>query len=460
MNITRDINKNIFREYDIRGVYGTDINKDISYTLGKAFGTYIKRFNKDTCIVGHDNRLSSEEINESLITGILSAGINVMDIGLVTTPMLYYARIVKNITPAIMITASHNPKEDNGFKISFDKISNAKGEEIYKFRDFIYTSSFDEGNGKLYTYNIENDYIELYKKCLHFGDRKLKVVIDLGNGTTSVIAKKLYSIFNIDLITIFDESDGRFPNHHPDPIVEENLTFLKEKVKECNADVGIGFDGDGDRAGFVFNDGSIMTSDKYAVIVLRDLLKNSNNKKVLYDVKCSKMIKDEILKLNGVPIENRTGASYMMDRVITDNILFGIEYSGHIYFNTEFPPITSGLYAGLKLLEIMSKTNKNLKELLDGTTDYYSTPECKFEFSDDTKHEVIKKIEDYSISKNYEISLTDGVKVYFDDSWALVRASNTGPNITTRFEATTEKKLKEIENEFVGLIKGAYEKDK
>ena len=203
---------------------------------------------------------------------------------------------------------------------------------------------------------------------------------------------------------------------------------------------------------FVYENGNTMTSDFYAVVILRELLKNSKNKNALYDIKCSKVIKDEILKLGGIPHENRTGASYMMDAVMRNNILFGVEYSGHIYFNDNFPPITSGLYAGLKLLEIMSHKKEKLSELTSNTNKYYATSEAKFKFSDDTKFKVIDKVKEYCNSKNYNMSLIDGVKVYFDDGWALVRCSNTGPNVTTRFEANSENRLKEIEKEFLNII--------
>lgn len=460
MNITRNIDKFIFRAYDIRGTYNININEDVSYTIGKAYGTYIKKFNEEMCIIGHDNRLSSNSLNESLINGILSTGVNVIDVGLVTTPMLYYARILKQINAGIMVTASHNPKDDNGFKLSFNSITNAKGEEIEEFHDFVLNNSFDEGNGTLFRYNIKNEYIELFKKCLKFGNRRLKVVIDPGNGTTSIIAKELYSMFNIDLYSIYDQSDGNFPNHHPDPVVEENLKGLKEEVIRVGADVGIAFDGDGDRVGFVNSKGNVITADEYAVIVIDDILKEHFNKKILYDIKCSKIVKDEIERLKGTPIENRTGASYMLDRVVKENIAFGVEYSGHIYFNNEFPPITSGLYAGLKLLEIMSLTNKSIDELLMHVNKYYSTPEIKISFSDDTKVKVIELIKNYALSKNYNISEIDGIKVYFEDSWALIRCSNTGPNITLRFEANTSKRLEEIKKKFMDVINGYnYEKN-
>ena len=451
MKVVNTIDKNIFRKYDIRGTYNINLNEDISYTIGRAYATYIKQNNKTKCVVGHDNRLSSENLNNALIKGILDSGIDVIDIGLVTTPMLYYARVIKNV-PGIMITASHNPKDDNGFKISFNDVENAKGEEIFKFRDFVLNSKFDIGNGILYKDNIEEEYMELFKKTLNFGNKKLKVVLDCANGTTSIIAKKLYSMFPLDLIMLYDKSDGNFPNHHPDPIVKENMEDLRIKVLEEKADIGIGFDGDGDRAGFVNEKGEIFTPDEYAIIIIRDILTKSTNKRILYDIKCSKTIEDEVLELNGLAFENRTGASYMMDRVINDNMAFGIEYSGHIYFNDTFPAITSGLYAGLKLLEIMSKIDKPVSELYKSKHKYYSTDEIKFEFPDNIKEKIIDNIRQYTINKGYKIKEIDGIKVYYEDGWALIRCSNTGPNITTRFEAKSKERLEEIKKEFTNLL--------
>lgn len=450
MNVTRDINKSIFREYDLRGVYGIDLTEDISYTIGKAYGTYIKRMKENMCLIGHDNRLSSNSLNEALINGILSTGVDVIDLGLVTTPMLYYARFIKNIKSSIMVTASHNPKDDNGYKMSFNKLSNAKGEEIYEFRDFVLNNAFDDGEGTLYRYNIKDEYINLIKKNLKFGDRRLKVVLDCANGTTSIIAKEVYSLFPIDIVMLYDKSDGSFPHHHPDPTVEENMTDLKKKVLEEKADIGIGFDGDGDRVGFVDNKGNILATDEYAVIVLRDILKEKQE--VLFDIKCSNILREEIIKLKGIPIEYRTGVSYIMSKVLEDNIPFGFEYSGHIYYNNGFPPITSGLYSGLKIVEILSKTNKDINELLNDVNKYYNVPEIKVSSPDEKKFLIIEKIKDYAKSKNYDYMDIDGIKVLFDNGWALVRCSNTGPNITLRFESKSKDKLEEIKQEFVDLV--------
>ena len=335
--------------------------------------------------------------------------------------------------------------------MAFKKI--AKGEEIAEFGNFTLNKSFDEGHGTLYRYDIRKEYIESIKENLDFGDRRLKVVVDCGNGTTSIIARELYSMFPIDLVMLYDESDGNFPNHHPDPIVEENLDALKKKVKEEKADLGIGFDGDGDRSGFVDENGIVLDSSKYSIIILRDILKKNKKKKILCDVKCSNKVKEEKLKLNGNPNEYRTGAPYTMNRMIDDNMLFGFEYSGHIYFNTGFPPISSGLYAGLKLLEILSKTDKKVSEILTDINTYYEEPEVKVASTDVKKMEVVQKIKEYALSKNYKINDIDGVKIYYDDgSWALVRYSNTGPNITARFESKSKEKLKSIKDEFMEII--------
>ena len=446
------LNKLMFREYDIRGIWNEDITEEISYYIGRAYATKLLSLKKNKMIVGYDNRLSSPIIEKNLVKGLTDGGVDVVRLGLVTTPMYYYAWDKLNIHCGIMITASHNPKEYNGFKMSYNGIHNCFGNEVAELYYIILNGIYSKGNGSITDANIKEDYIKMINSHINMGSNKLKVIYDCGNGTTSIIARELYSMFPIDLVMLYDESDGRFPNHHPDPIVEENVLDLKKKVKEVHADVGIGFDGDGDRAGFVDELGNVFSSDEYAVVMVRDMLKNETNKRILYDIKCSRIVKDEIVKLNGIPFENRTGASYMMSRVIDDNMDFGIEYSGHIYFNNEFPPITSGLYAGLKLLEIMSKTNKTVTELVSGVNKYYQTPELKFPFSDDIKRNVVDNIRRYSKEKQYNISEIDGIKVNFIDGWALVRCSNTGPNVTARFEATTEKRLEEIKNEFVSLL--------
>ena len=452
MEITRDINKYIFRGYDIRGIYPTELNEAATYTIGRSFATYVKRLGKTTAVVGQDNRLSSPALSNALINGLIDSGLNVIDLGLCTTPMYYYACIKLNNPTGIMVTASHNPKDDNGLKFAFDERGNARGEMIEEFRDFTLTSEFDTGHGSYSTYDIREEYIELFKESLSFGPRRLKVVIDPGNGTTTIIAKELYEMFNMDLDVIYGESDATFPNHHPDPCVEKNLDGLKKRVLETHADMGLAFDGDGDRLGVVDENGKYIATDKYMIIIIRDIIDKVNKKEFLYDVKCSKSLSDEIEKLGAKGICYRTGNSYTKAKVKDDNIPFGGELSGHVYFNDKWPCFDSGLYAGLRLVEIMSHNDKKVSEMLDGINNYYSTEELKFHSPDEKKFGIVDKIKEYASSKGYDCNTIDGVRVTFDDGWALVRASNTGPNITARFEANTEEKLKAYQEEFINLI--------
>lgn len=447
-----NINEYIFRGYDIRGKYPQDLNGEVAKIIGKSFGTYVKRMGKTICIVGRDNRYSSDELATNLIEGILSTGINVIDLGLVTTPMYYYACILKEIPTGIMVTASHNPKDDNGFKFAFDERGNARGEMIEEFRDFTMKGDFDTGNGILTKYDVRDEYIKLMTSSIDFGKRPLKVVLDLGNATTTCIAKDIYYRFPIDLEVMFDDSDPNFPNHHPDPCIEENLTALKAKVLESKADIGIAFDGDGDRVGFIDEKGNYIPTDKFMIIVIRDMIDKVQTKKFLYDVKCTKALEDEINKLGGEGVCYRTGNSYTKAKVKEDKLPFGGELSGHVYFNDRFPGFDSGIYAGLRMLEIMSKTDKSLSSLLDGINHYESTPELKFTSRDEIKFDVVDKIKDYCIEKGYNVLDIDGVRVNFSDGWALVRCSNTGPNITARFEAISKERLEEIQKEFTNLI--------
>ena len=452
MIVTDKINSFIFRGYDIRGRYPEDLNEDIAYTIGKSYGTYIKKFNQTKCVVGHDNRYSYQELTKALVTGILDTGIDVVYLDLVTTPMYYYSQIKLEIPAGVMVTASHNPKDENGFKFSFDERGNAKGEMIEEFRDFTLEGNYDDGLGELSSYNIKNDYFKLFKQSLNFGNRRLKVVLDPGNGTTTCILKELYENFPIDIDIICGESDPTFPNHHPDPCVEKNLDLLKKRVLETNADLGLGFDGDGDRLGIIDENGNYIATDKYMVVIIRDIFDKVENKKFLYDVKCSKIIEDEITRLGGKSICYRTGNSYTKAKVKEADLPFGGELSGHVYFRDRWPGFDSGLYAGLRLLELLSKTDKKTSQLLDGITNYYSTEEIKISSPDKIKFTVVDKVVEYCKDKGYDINTIDGVRATFKDGWALVRCSNTGPNITVRFESETQERLEEIQQEFLSKI--------
>lgn len=452
MQITRNINKNIFREYDIRGVYGVDLNEDVAYTIGKSFGTYIKKQNINDTIIGHDNRLSSPVLTDALIKGILGTGVNVINLGLVTTPMYYYARKYFQVKTGIMVTASHNPKDDNGFKMAFDEVANAYGPLIQDFMNFTLKANFIDGYGVEIKKDIKEEYIKLIKSSINLGDKKIRAVVDCANGTGSIIVKELFDALGIEYYPLYCESDGCFPNHHPDPAVAKNMKDLQAKVKELGYDIGIGIDGDADRVGIVDEKGKIIPADMYMLIVARHIVNQMKKKEIMFDVKCSKALIDELIKLGINPVMYRTGNSYTCRKMQEGDFEFGGEYSGHIYFRDKFPGIDDGLYAGLRMIEILSHEDKNLSDLLKKINKYYATEEIKVPVADDKKFEIIDKIKEYAQEKNYDIVTIDGVRANFDDGWALVRASNTGPNITMRFEANNKERLAKLEEEFTNLI--------
>lgn len=451
MELKKDINKNIFREYDLRGIYPTEIDANDAYTIGRSFGTYIKQYNVTETLIGHDNRHSSPELSEALIKGIRESGMNVIDLGLVTTPMYYAAKKIYKINTGIMVTASHNPKEYNGFKISFSSIGNAYGKLITDFRDFTSKLQFDEGNGTYEKRDIKELYLEQIKNSINL-NKKIKVVVDCGNGTGSVIIKDVLDKLGIEYYPLYCESDGDFPNHHPDPSVYNNQIDLANKVKELGYDFGFGVDGDADRVGIVDELGNILTSDIYMIIMYRYLNKNLKNRKALFDVKCSRALIDELKKLNIEPVMYRTGASYTNMMMQEGDFDFGGEFSGHLFFRDKYPGFDDGIYAGLRILEILSNTDKKLSELYDNINKYYSTEELRASVTDENKFEIVEKIKEYCKEKNYKIIDIDGVRVEFEDGWALVRASNTGPNLTVRFEATTMNRAEELQKEFQEMI--------
>lgn len=448
-----ELNKLMFREYDIRGIWEKDINEEISYHIGRAFATKLLSFGKNKMLVGYDNRTSSETIEKNLIKGLTDGGVNVVRLGLVTTPMYYYAWDKLNIKCGIMITASHNPKEYNGFKMSYNGIHNCFGKDVTDLYYVIINGIYSEGNGTITNADIKEDYVKMIHNHINMGNNKLKVVYDCGNGTTSIIANDIFKSNDyIEYIPLFAESDGAFPNHHPDPSVEENLKQLKEKVLEVHADCGIAFDGDGDRVGVVDNLGQMIPIDKYMIIIWRDIYNKVAKKEGFFDVKCSKALEDELIKLGIKPICTRTGNSYTKKISAENNYPFGGEMSGHLYFRDRFIGTDDGIYAGLRFIEILSKSKNKASELLEGINKYYSTDENKIEVEDAKKDKVVDGVEEYCKKKGYNYITTDGVKVLYNDGFALVRKSNTTPNITTRYEAKTQERLNEIEKEYNTLI--------
>ena len=448
-----ELNREMFREYDIRGIWEKDINEEIAYHIGRAFATKLLSFNKNKMIVGYDNRLSSKVIEDNLVKGLTDSGVDVVRLGLVTTPMYYYAWDVLNIKCGIMITASHNPREYNGFKMSYNGIHNCFGKDVSDLYYVILNGIYSEGNGQISDYNIKKEYISMIHNHIDMGNNKLKVVYDCGNGTTSIVANEIFkNTDTIEYIPLFAESDGTFPNHHPDPAVEENLTKLKEKVLEVHADCGIAFDGDGDRIGVVDNLGNMIPIDKFMIIIWRDIYNKVKIKKGFYDIKCSNTLRDELIKLGIEPVETRSGNSYTKMISYENDYPFGGELSGHLYFRDRFIGTDDGIYAGLRMVELLSRADKESSELLNGINIYYSIPEEKLPVEDSLKDTIINRVEEYCIEKGYTYSKIDGIKVLYEDGFALIRKSNTSPNITYRYEAKTIDRLNEIKTEFNNLL--------
>lgn len=445
------INQTIFRAYDIRGIYEEQITNETAYILGKSFGSYVKLRGKTEVLVGYDNRLSSPVLADNLIKGLLESGVDVTSLGLVTTPMYYFARQHLNKWAAVMITASHNPSNHNGFKISFDENGNAAGEEIIAFRDFTNKGEFTTGEGKLSTYDIKDEYVNLIINNLKI-NKNIKAVFDCGNGTVSVIIKEILDKLNVTYDLLYCDSDPTFPNHHPDPSVSENLVDIQKRVVELGYDIGIALDADGDRVRIIDEKGNIINSDVFMIIMYRYLNNNLKVRKALYDVKCSKALVDELEKLGLEQIMYRTGNSYMYRKMHEENLEFAGEYSGHMWFGDRFYGFDDGLYAGLRMIEVLSNTDKKMSELYNDINVYYSTDELKLNTTEENKYKIVEEVKKYAIGKNYKYNDIDGIRVEFSDGWALIRYSNTGPVISARFESNSNERLKEITDEFMVII--------
>ena len=447
------MNENVFRAYDIRGRYPEEINEEFAYKMGLAYGSYIQeKFGEKSCVVSHDNRLSSEALSNELIRGLLSTGVNVYDYGLITTPMHYYARYIEHLF-GVMVTASHNPKDDNGFKFSLDHIANARGKMIEDFKEYFKSGKHITGQGTLFHNSIVDKYIKYMVDNIHLGNNKPKVVLDLGNGTTAVIANRIFSALNITPIYINEKSDGNFPNHHPDPSVPENMKDLIQAVKKTKADCGFAFDGDGDRVGMVDDKGEIVSTEEFMIFIIRELINKTFSNTFLYDVKCSRCLEDEIKKLGGTPLPYRTGASYTEAKTKEENLAFGGEYSGHLFFRDRDVCIGSGIYAALRMIEILSKDKTKVVSKMKKTIKTYeNTPEIRYSVGDDAKFEIVNRIKEYAHKNNYYTNEIDGVKIIFTNGLALVRASNTGPNLTVRCEAENKQDLDKLKKNIENLI--------
>lgn len=448
--------KNILRENDIRGKYPEEINEEAVIQIGKAFSYYLKENNYNKCLIGHDNRISSETLNKALTESLITSGIDVIDIGLVTTPMLNYASYILDIDYALMITASHNDKEDNGIKIFGKEHLHLRQEELVKLYNYIIENKQINGQGILTNTNINKEYINMLIN--KFNKINKKVVVDCGNGTASTIVKDIYSNIFTNVAYINSTSDGTFPVHNPDPNVSKNLKWLQDQVKLRKFDLGIAFDGDADRVGIVDNEGNIISTDYLIAIFSKEIIKNNDNKNIIIDIKCSKGVEQEIIKQGGTPITVKNGSAYIETYVHDYPSLLGGEYSGHIFFRDDYYGYDDGLYAGLRLANLLDKQNQKASNLTKNMKKYYSTEEIRIKVEDTKKEEIIEQIKTYCINKKYKCNLIDGVRVEYPDGFSLVRKSNTGGTITMRFEASNEIELRLREKEFTDKLNEVIQK--
>lgn len=441
------INPRIFRAYDIRGHEGIDLNPETAVLFGKSYGTYIQSIQKEKpdIIVGRDNRLSSKKLQEFFIKGLLSTCANVIDIGLSLSPMVYFSVFNWDYDGGVNVTASHNPIGYNGFKMIKKKSFPVAEDEIQIIRSIIESRKFKTGSGSYLKKNIKNEYFDFIKREVKL-QRPLKAVIDAGNGTAGLFAPELVKSLGCEVIELYCNSDGTFPNHHPDPEDPKNMKDLSIRVVKEKADIGIAFDGDGDRIGFVDENGKIYPADILIALLAKNFLEKNTGEKILLDVKCSQSVIDFIKTHNGVPILYKTGHSLIKKKMREENILLGGELSGHILFGGHFNYIDDALLAASILLKILSKSKIKLSELLKDFPSGLSTNEIKIPCKDDIKFEIVEKIREYYIKKYPDSITIDGIRINFPNGWALIRASNTDSNLTVRIEAKTEDDLSNIKH--------------
>jgi len=436
------MNSNIFREYDIRGIVGEHLTDETVAILGKAIGTFFHQNGAKRIAIGYDARVSSPRFCELLTKGFNETGCDAVLIGRVPTPVLYHTVFTKEVDGGVMITGSHNPPDHNGFKICLGK-QTLFGSQIQEIMEIAFSGEFTSGEGKIEEIEVLEDYEKDILSKISLGTRKLKAVVDGGNGMGGVTGVPVYEKLGVELVKLFTEPDSNFPNHHPDPTVTENLQDCIKAVKETNADLGIAFDGDGDRIGVVDETGRIIWGDELMVLLSREILKENQGATIIAEVKCSQNLFNDIEKRGGNPIMWKAGHSLIKAKMKETHAALAGEMSGHIFFADKFYGFDDATYAGARVLEILSKTDLKLSELLADLSETFSTPELRVDCADERKFEIVAKIAE-EFAKTNEVITIDGARILFKNGWGLVRASNTQAILVLRFEADSEENLSKI----------------
>jgi len=449
------MNGRIFREYDIRGLVDQDLTVDVVEPLGLALGTVVRRKGGSTVVVGRDCRESSTRFRDALILGITRTGLDVMDVGVVPTPLTYFAAHVLPVDGLAMITGSHNPPEYNGFKMGAGRTT-FHGEEIQALRKMIEAKDFqapEKGRrGKVIPFDIVAPYHHFVRQTVGVGRKGMKIVVDAGNGTGGEIAVPLFKSMGFEVVPLFCEMDARFPNHHPDPTVEENLLDLVRAVKKEKAEVGIAYDGDSDRVGVVDEQGHIIWGDRLMVLFSRAVLQERPGAAIVGEVKCSSTLYDDITAKGGRPIMWKAGHSLIKAKMKEEGAELAGEMSGHIFFKHRYFGFDDGIYASARLLEILTHEKRSLSELLADIPKTYFSPEIRVDAAEEKKFAVVARATELLKADGHKTIEIDGVRATFNDGWGLVRASNTGPLLVMRFEAQTEARLAEIRTLMDGVV--------
>jgi len=428
----------IFREYDIRGIAETELTSAGVTDLGRGLGTLLRRKSGPKINLGCDCRLSSPRLRHALLEGLLASGCDVIDIGVVPTPLLYYSAVHLNADGAVMITGSHNPSEFNGFKTVCGS-GTIHGDDIQDVRRIIEAADFSTGSGTHRTVDVSDSYVDQVASQFKF-DRRIKVVADAGNGTAGPTMHRLFQRLNCEALELFFEMDGRFPNHHPDPTVPANLAALQNAVKANGADLGIAFDGDSDRIGAVDEHGNVIYGDMLLLIYGREILTRKPGATFIGEVKCSQIMYDELKRLGGNPIMYKTGHSLIKAKMKQEHAELAGEMSGHMFFADRYLGFDDALYAACRLIEIVSRSGKPLSAQLAGLPKTVTTPEIRVDCPDELKFELVARVAD-QFKRTHRVIDVDGVRVLFDHGWGLLRASNTQPVLVMRFEATDAASL-------------------
>ncbi len=442
------MNKEIFRQYDIRGVVDKDLTPETVYLLGKGFGTFLANRDLKSVVIGGDARLSSPIYIQQFSKGLAETGAEVIVAGILATPCLYWSIQHLEVDAGVMITGSHNPPEFNGFKMNIGCTGSIFGDDIQEIYTIIESGNFVQEEGTITEQDgIVNAYIQdlISRFTLQ---KPVKVVVDAGNGAGGPIAPAVLRGIGADVRELYCEQDGNFPNHHPDPTVPEYMQDLMENVQDWDCDLGIGLDGDADRIGIIDEKGKMLFGDQILTIFARDFLKDNPSEKVVADVKCSKNFYDDVAAKGGQPIMYKTGHSMIKKKMSEDGIKFGGEMSGHIFFKDRYFGFDDAIYATCRFLEILSKSSVPVSHMLADLPKLYNTPEIRFDCQDSKKFALVEKVKKSFVEQGYDCIAIDGVRVNFADGWGLVRASNTQPVLVMRFEANSEKRLQEIESLF------------